>query len=185
MRKMFETKKLAAITLIMAVLLVMGACSGHSAQESTSGSVAQESVAGDSAQESTVRDSAQESAVGDSAKESAAGVNAKEVTGNPKKQRYSRVVALSHSIADMWLLAGGQLAGTTDDELKALQDAGKDGSGIASVGGLMNASAEAIVALNPDLVLLSADIPSHKKLRSTLEEAGFNVLAVNIDDFED
>ena len=85
MRKMFEKKKLAAITLIMAVLLVMGACSGHSAQESTSGSVAQESVAGDSAQESTVRDSAQESAVGDSAKESAAGVNAKEVTGNPKK----------------------------------------------------------------------------------------------------
>ena len=66
-----------------------------------------------------------------------------------------------------------------------MQDAGKDGSGIVSVGGLMNASAEAIVALNPDLVLLSADIPSHKKLRSTLEEAGFNVLAVNIDDFED
>lgn len=182
MQKMFETKKLAAITLIMAVLLVMGACSGHRAQESTSGSVAQESVAGDSAQESTVRDSAQESAGGDSAKESAAGGNAKEVTGN---QRYSRVVALSHSIADMWLLAGGQLAGTTDDELKALQDAGKDGSGIVSVGGLMNASAEAIVALKPDLVLLSADIPSHKKLRSTLEEAGFNVLAVNIDDFED
>ena len=185
MRKKFETKKLAAITLIMAVLLVMGACSGHSAQESASGSNAQESASDQAAQETSAGDNAQESAVGDSAKESAAGVNAKEVTGNPKKQRYSRVVALSHSIADMWLLAGGQLAGTTDDELKALQDAGKDGSGIVSVGGLMNASAEAIVALNPDLVLLSADIPSHKKLRSTLEEAGFNVLAVNIDDFED
>lgn len=176
MRKKFETKKLAAITLIVAVLLVMGACSGHGAQESTTDPVAQESSAGDSAKESAAGDSAQESMAGDSAQEA---------TGNQRKQRYSRVVALSHSIADMWMLAGGQLAGTTDDELKALQEEGKDRSGIASVGGLMNASAEAIVALKPDLVLLSADIPAHKKLKSTLEEAGLHVLAINIDDFED
>ncbi|MCR5606777.1 MAG: hypothetical protein K6F69_08180, partial [Treponema sp.] len=60
------------------------------------------------------------------------------------------VVALSKSIAQMWLLAGGNVSGTTNDafELEGAENA-------VSVGTLTTSSLEAIISLKPDFVILT------------------------------
>ncbi|MBR1402803.1 MAG: ABC transporter substrate-binding protein [Treponema sp.] len=90
------------------------------------------------------------------------------------------VVALSKSIAEMWLLSGGKLSGTTADAMEL------DGIGAArSVGTLTTSSIEAILSLNPDLVLLTADIPVHKKLNANLSSLGIKTYIVDVKFFAD
>ncbi len=74
----------------------------------------------------------------------------KDDTVGIQKSNYECVVALSKSIADMWLLSGGTLKGVTEDafELDGLND------GAESVGTISKPSTEAILSLKPDLVLL-------------------------------
>ena len=90
------------------------------------------------------------------------------------------VVALSKSVAEMWLLAGGTVSGTTDDglELKGAENA-------ASIGGLTTSSVEAIISLNPDLVILTQDIPLHKKIYSNLKTLGINTYVADVKNFSD
>ena len=73
----------------------------------------------------------------------------KEAVSAPEK-----TVAVSKSIADLWLLSGGSLVGTTEDamELDGISD------GTAVIGTLSHPEIEAVLALNPDLVLLTEDI---------------------------
>ena len=93
----------------------------------------------------------------------------------------SRVVALSRSGGEMWLLAGGNLVGATDDamDLEGLSKA------CTSVGKLSAPSAEAILALHPALVLTAPDIPAQREVRKTLEAAGVRCQAVDINKFSD
>ena len=93
----------------------------------------------------------------------------------------SRVVALSRSVGEMWLLAGGQLVGTTDDALDLPSLAGD----CVSIGTLSKPSLEQVVACEPDLVMLTEDLSVHKELHQSLDEAGIPVLVVNIDSFDD
>ena len=89
-----------------------------------------------------------------------------------------RVVALSRSIAELWLLAGGTLTGTTEDAAELDTQA-------AVVGSLTAPSLEAILALSPDLVLLSAQLPVHKEIKAQLDGMRIAARSVNIDSFED
>ena len=91
------------------------------------------------------------------------------------------VVAVSKSNADLWLLAGGELSGTTEDAMEL------DGIGenTAVVGTLSRPNSEAILALEPDLVLLAVDIPAQKELKAELDEMGIRTMAIEIDSFED
>lgn len=91
------------------------------------------------------------------------------------------VVALSESIGDLWLLAGGHLKGITSDGL-ALSGIDAD---TVSIGTVSSPSLEAILALSPDLVLLSEDIPAQKELEQPLREAGATVDPVDINSFAD
>ena len=79
----------------------------------------------------------------------------------------ANVVALMRSLADMWLLAGGTLAGITEDarDLEGVGDA-------QAVGSLSRPSLEQIVALSPGLVLATSDIPAQVELRSSLVRQG-------------
>lgn len=90
------------------------------------------------------------------------------------------VVALSKSIGDLWLLAGGKLAGITDDglDLEGIGDA-------VSIGHLAKPSEESILALDPDLVLLTADLPSHKEIADDLQSKGVDVERIEISTFAD
>ena len=91
------------------------------------------------------------------------------------------VVAVSKSIGDLWLLSGGELAGMTED--------GMDLEGITEntevIGTVTNPSLEAIAALSSDLVLLSGELPTHKKLAEELESRGITPKMISIDSFSD
>lgn len=104
-----------------------------------------------------------------------------ETAAQTEAPAYETVVAVSKSIGDLWLLAGGKLAGITEDgqELPYLNE------DAAMIGTVTNPSVEAIVALEPDMVLLSGELPTHAKLQETLESKGINCKAVSIDSFED
>ena len=81
----------------------------------------------------------------------------------------------------MWLLSGGQLTGTTRDAF----DNGflKEGEA-EDVGGVNDPNLESILALSPDLILMSSDIPGHVRLREPLTDAGVRALYFSVENFE-
>lgn len=91
------------------------------------------------------------------------------------------VVAVSKSIAELWLLSGGTLSGTTEDamELDGITDE------TAGIGTLSRPSTEAILALSPDLVLLTEDIPAQKELKAELDGMGIKTMTIEINSFSD
>lgn len=93
-----------------------------------------------------------------------------------------RVVAASASFAQTWLLAGGTLAGTTQDAFDDLQDLPKS---TANIGSLHDPNLEQLVALRPQLVLLSADIAGHVKLYDSLKAAGIPAAYFSVEKFDD
>ena len=92
-----------------------------------------------------------------------------------------RVIALSKSNAELWLLAGGTLIATSDDALK-LDGISEDTVGL---GDMDHVSLEAIAALEPDLLILFSTEPSQKALGEAAEDIGITVYYTNIDNFED
>ena len=101
--------------------------------------------------------------------------------GNTGLSADSRVVALSRSLGELWLLAGGKLVGVTEDGLN-LEGVTAE---TASVGRILAPSTEAIIALNPDLVLIAPDISAQRELQETLTAAGIRCQAVDINKFSD
>ncbi|MBQ8974686.1 MAG: ABC transporter substrate-binding protein [Oscillospiraceae bacterium] len=93
--------------------------------------------------------------------------------------QYDSVVAVSKSVGELWLLAGGELAGVTEDAME-LEGLSAD---TVSVGTLTEPNLEAIVALEPDMVLLMESVPTQKELAQRLEELGISCMPVDIDDF--
>ena len=90
------------------------------------------------------------------------------------------VVAVSKSVAELWTLSGGTLAGTTDDAL------GLDGAeGAVSIGTTHTASLEAILSVNPELVILTLDIPLHKTLNQNLKNLGIKTYIADVKSFSD
>ena len=98
--------------------------------------------------------------------------------GNPQS-----VVALMGSFAETWLLAGGELTGVTDD---AFEERGLTlPASVPSVGKYNSPNVEAIIALNPDLVLLSAQTQAHVALQAVLKNAGIPAAYFSVTDFDD
>ncbi len=99
-----------------------------------------------------------------------------------------RVVALMGGFAETWLLAGGAdtLVGVSDD---AFEERGFElPEAVVSVGNFQSPSFEAILALEPDLVLLSAETArtdSHLALRGSLEGAGIEAAYFSVTHFAD
>lgn len=73
------------------------------------------------------------------------------------------VVALLGSYGDVWLEAGGTLAGATEDVA---------GGEIVNLGSHSEPNMELLMALNPDFVILSADTAAHPAIGGVLENAG-------------
>ena len=94
-----------------------------------------------------------------------------------------RVVSLYGSYAEAWQLAGGTLAGVTED---AVSEREMDlGEHIQIIGTVKEPNLELVIALEPDLVLLSADIASHAAAAQTLEAAGIPCRLLRVDTFTD
>ena len=80
----------------------------------------------------------------------------------------ARVVAASRSLAQMAILAGMPPVGVTEDatDLDGLP------ADVETVGTPAKPSLEKIVALEPTLVLITAEVPTQKELESSLDSAG-------------
>jgi len=94
-----------------------------------------------------------------------------------------RVVSFYGSFAEMWVLAGGTLAGTTDD---AITERGLPlGEDVAVIGTTKNPNLEVALSLAPDFAILSADTVDHLQAAETLKAAGVPCAFFRVDTLED
>ena len=98
------------------------------------------------------------------------------------RARPAKVAALMGSYAQVWLLAGGDLAGTTEDALERGIDLP---AGTEVIGSVKEPNVERLLAMEPDLVLLSTDIESHTQVAETLEAAGIPCAFFRVETFEE
>ena len=94
-----------------------------------------------------------------------------------------RVVSLFGSFAELWELAGGTLVGVTGDALE--EDRVKNSPDALLLGTNKEPNLELILSLEPDLVLLSADIVPQVALSEPLGTAGIPHLYLKVEEFED
>ena len=99
------------------------------------------------------------------------------------KERPKKVVSLIGSYAETWVLAGGELAGVTNDAFSERNmDLPKD---VKIVGTIKEPNVEEILSISPDFVLLSPEIESHVKVSQTLKKANIPCAFFKVDDFND
>jgi iron complex transport system substrate-binding protein len=98
----------------------------------------------------------------------------------PPPEAPKRVVSLYASYSAAWLAAGGELAGVTDDAVSERQLSVGDAE---LVGSAMRPSLEKILALEPDLVLASPDVPGQFALQEQFENLGIDARYYSCDDF--
>lgn len=98
-------------------------------------------------------------------------------------ESWNTVVSLYGSFAETWTLAGGKLAGVTEDAIEERHmDLGDD---VAMIGSVKSPSLESILAVNPDFVILSADIATQVDMQQALTEAGIPHAYFRVDTFDD
>ncbi|MDR1630437.1 MAG: ABC transporter substrate-binding protein [Oscillospiraceae bacterium] len=93
-----------------------------------------------------------------------------------------RVVCVYASYSDIWLSAGGTLVGVTDDAAGERQ---LDVGDAVLVGASKEPSLEKIASLNPDLVILSADIAGQLALKEGLSAMKIPAAYFTCDTFDD
>lgn len=96
-------------------------------------------------------------------------------------KRPQRVIVLMNSILDLWYLAGGTAVARVTGEENVPAEA-KD---IEQVGGFGTPNAERIVALKPDLVILTSTTAAHRALEEVLKQNGITCLYVNYQTYDD
>lgn len=94
-----------------------------------------------------------------------------------------RVVSFYGSFAEMWVLAGGTLAGTTDDAITERQL--PLGEEVAIIGTTKKPNLEAALGLGVDFAILSADTADHLQAAETLRAAGVPCAFFRVDTLED
>ena len=93
-----------------------------------------------------------------------------------------RVVSLYGSYAEAWAQAGGTLVGATED---AVSERGMDLGEAQIIGTTKEPNLELVLALDPDLVLLSLDIAAQVSAAEVLEVAGVPCAAFRVDTWQD
>lgn len=93
-----------------------------------------------------------------------------------------RVACLLGSFADVWLLAGGEVAATVDD---AWADFGLELPDAVNLGNTKTPSVEKLLEIQPELVIASANTQADLDLMPTLEAAGIPTLYFDVSTFDD
>jgi len=99
------------------------------------------------------------------------------------KEKPKKVASLVGSYAETWLLAGGQLAGVTDDVITERKMNLPENTKI--LGTIKEPNLEEVLSLRPDFVLLSPDIESHVQISQTLKKANIPHGFFKVEHFED
>lgn len=100
----------------------------------------------------------------------------------PTPKSPERVVSMMASFAEVWQLAGGTLCGVTEDVVERGLTLPAD---VKTIGTVKSPNIEEIIALQPDLVLASADLEPHQKAVSVLEGANIPCKSLHIESFSD
>lgn len=99
------------------------------------------------------------------------------------ESRPQRVVSFLGSFGETWLLSGGSLAGVTED---AVSERGLElGENVAIIGTNKKPNLELTAALNPGLILLSADLEAHMALRPVLDAMGTPYLFFSVNTWQE
>ncbi len=93
----------------------------------------------------------------------------------------NKVCSFMGSYSNMWELAGGTLAGATEDSKEQV----KDFSTIKSVGTTKSPNVEKVISLGTDFVIMSSKTTEHVKLKKQLESAGITTAYFQMDSFEE
>lgn len=94
----------------------------------------------------------------------------------------ARVVSCYASFADCWLLSGGRLAGVTKD---AVDEHNLDIGEAEIIGTVKHIDMEKVAQINPDYVILSADLTAHLALKDSLDALNIQYGYFKQDTFED
>lgn len=94
-----------------------------------------------------------------------------------------RVVCLYGSYAEAWALAGGTLVGVTDDAIS--ERSMELGDDVQIIGTTKDPNLELILALEPDLVIASADLSGQVAACETLQAAGIPCAAFRVDTYQE
>lgn len=94
-----------------------------------------------------------------------------------------RVVSLFGSFTETWQLAGGSVIATTDDAINERKL--NLGTEVEIIGTVKAPNLEKIISLNPDFVILSADIASQVQTAETLKKAGITCAFFRVEHFSD
>ena len=94
-----------------------------------------------------------------------------------------RVAALIGSFADIWLLAGGEVAAAANDSFTSLEL--PLGEETVNLGSITEPDVERLIAAEPDLVLASANTEADVALLELLEEAEITTAYFSVSNFED
>ena len=176
--RIIRTSLAVAMTSLM---LLLAGCASNQPADSTAGNASGQADVSAESEAADMTDSAAGQSTAGQADVSAESKAPDMADSTADTSCPKSVVAVSKSNADLWLLAGGELSGTTEDamELDGISE------NTAVVGTLSKPNSEAILALEPDLVLLAVDIPAQKELKAELDEMGIRTMAVDINSFED
>lgn len=93
-----------------------------------------------------------------------------------------RVVSLYGSFSEAWLQSGGELVGVTDD---AASERGLELPDAQIIGTTKAPNLELVMALEPDWVILSADIAQQMSAMEVLKGAGIACDAFRVDTWQD
>jgi len=103
--------------------------------------------------------------------------NGREVVFTKKPEK---VISLYASFADLWYEAGGDLVGICDS--RVLPEKAKE---LPKVGKMSTPNIEAILALEPDLMIMRSVYAKQEELLSIFEQNNINVIFVNYNSFEE
>lgn len=96
---------------------------------------------------------------------------------NPK-----RVGIASGSLAECWMLAGGEVCAVTRDAEERKLELPE---GVIDLGSLKEPSLEAILAADLDFLILMPSLKNHLAMAETLDKTGIPYAYFNVEDFED
>ena len=94
-----------------------------------------------------------------------------------------KAAALSGSFADIWLLAGGELAAAANDSWDSLSL--PLGEQVVNLGSITAPDVERLIASQPDLVLASANTDADLALKDILEQANIPTAYFSVSNFEE
>ena len=104
--------------------------------------------------------------------------NIVELSHKPQK-----TAVLFSSLAECWLEAGGEIYATVGESIE--RGLVKEGTELVDNGAGKTIDTEKLISLEPDFVICSADIASHRDVASALKKAKIPVALLRMDTFED